>query len=298
MPRPLPRPSPPPLSSRRADGRTAGRPRGRRRRRRSAARRPAGGRCRGAAGRGRGGAGRARGGAEEGPVGIPFPEHSADVLGGLNAQRQSGQLCDVLLVAGEREFPAHRSVLASCSSYFHRLFTSGVAADRQSVYALDFVRAEALDALLDFAYTATLTVSHASVRDVLSAASLLEIPPVRDVCAHLLDTKVLSPPQLGGELGEEDEAEGRERGKEAEGERASRLQAQEYLQLFQQGAQRGGSPNSGSPSLSSTIASPTGQATPPPNTPPTPLHRTCGTRRRKRRRRTRRMRRTGRKRAC
>lgn len=131
---------------------------------------------------------------EEGPVGIPFPEHSADLLDGLNRQRLNGLLCDVLLVVQEREFPAHRSVLASCSSYFHKLFTSGLAAERQSVYALDFVHAEALAALLDFAYTATLTVSRSSVADILSAARLLEISPVQDVCTHLLDTKVLSLP--------------------------------------------------------------------------------------------------------
>ncbi|KAG9343443.1 hypothetical protein JZ751_013607 [Albula glossodonta] len=185
----------------------------------------------GARGRGGGGAG---GWAGEGPVGIPFPEHSAELLCGLNEQRLSGRLCDVLLVAQDREFPAHRSVLASCSSYFHQLFTSGSAAERQSVYALDFVRAEALAALLDFAYTATLTVSRSSVGDVLSAARLLEIPPVRDVCAHLLDTKVLFPQQADSKEG--DEEEGREREKAGEGEQASRLQAQEYLEFFQKGA--------------------------------------------------------------
>ena len=130
--------------------------------------------------------------AEEGPVGIPFPEHSADILGSLNKQRLSGLLCDVLLVAQEREFPAHRSVLASCSAYFHKLFTSA-AADQQNVYALDFLCGEALAAILDFAYTATLTVSRRSVADILSAARLLEVPPIQEVCTHLLDTKVLSP---------------------------------------------------------------------------------------------------------
>lgn len=144
----------------------------------------------GGGGGGRGGAGEA----EEGPVGIPFPEHSADILGSLNKQRLSGQLCDVLLVTQEHEFPAHRAILASCSSYFHKLFTSGAVADQQNVYNIDFVAAEALGALLDFAYTATLTVSHSSVADILAAAHLLEIPPVQDVCTHLLDTKVLSPP--------------------------------------------------------------------------------------------------------
>ncbi|XP_051551040.1 zinc finger and BTB domain-containing protein 7A-like isoform X2 [Myxocyprinus asiaticus] len=192
----------------------------------------------GAGGRGRR-QGRASGSAgvvEEGPVGIPFPEHSADLLGSLNQQRLNGLLCDVLLVAQEREFPAHRSVLASCSTYFHKLFTSGLAADHQRVYALDFVRPEALAALLDFAYTATLTVSRNSVVDILSAARVLEISPVQDVCTHLLDTKVLSPP-AGSEQDEDDEEERGNNGRE----QGIRLRAREYLEFFQRGAHWGSS---------------------------------------------------------
>lgn len=151
-------------------------------------------RLRGTASSGGGGWRGGAGEAEEGPLGIPFPEHSADILGSLNKQRLSGLLCDVLLVTQDREFPAHRSILASCSSYFHKLFTSGAAADQQNMYNIDFVAAEALGALLDFAYTATLTVSHSSVAEILAAARLLEILPVQDICTHLLDTKVLSPP--------------------------------------------------------------------------------------------------------
>ncbi|XP_040040543.2 zinc finger and BTB domain-containing protein 7A isoform X1 [Gasterosteus aculeatus] len=180
-------------------------------------------------GGGRGGAGEA----EEGPVGIPFPEHSADILGSLNKQRLSGLLCDVLLVAEDQEFPAHRSVLASCSSYFHKLFTSGAAADQQNVYNIDFVAAEALGALLDFAYTATLTVSHSSVADILTAARLLEVPPVKDVCSHLLDTKVLSPPAGIERRDEDEDEEGKGRGGREQG---NRVRAREYLEYFQKGA--------------------------------------------------------------
>ncbi|XP_063747431.1 zinc finger and BTB domain-containing protein 7A isoform X1 [Eleginops maclovinus] len=183
-------------------------------------------------GGGRGGAGEA----EEGPVGIPFPEHSADILGSLNKQRLSGLLCDVLLVSQEQEFPAHRSVLASCSSYFHKLFTSGATADQQNIYNIDFVVAEALGALLDFAYTATLTVSHSTVADILAAARLLEIPPVQDVCTHLLDTKVLSPP-AGSErrdADEEDEGKGKGRGGREQG---NQVRAQEFLEFYLRGAQ-------------------------------------------------------------
>ncbi|KAG8543930.1 hypothetical protein GDO81_010969 [Engystomops pustulosus] len=125
--------------------------------------------------------------AVDGPIGIPFPDHGSDVLCALNGQRQRGELCDVLLLCQGRDFPAHRSVLAACSLYFRQLFTSGPAAERLTVYQLDFVTAESLSALLDFAYTATLTLSSGNVGEILDASRLLDIGTVRNVCADLLD---------------------------------------------------------------------------------------------------------------
>ncbi|EHH59078.1 Leukemia/lymphoma-related factor [Macaca fascicularis] len=115
-------------------------------------------------------------GGVDGPIGIPFPDHSSDILSGLNEQRTQGLLCDVVILVEGREFPTHRSVLAACSQYFKKLFTSGAVVDQQNVYEIDFVSAEALTALMDFAY----------------AARLLEIPAVSHVCADLLDRQILA----------------------------------------------------------------------------------------------------------
>ncbi|MBZ3873973.1 Zinc finger and BTB domain-containing protein 7A [Sciurus carolinensis] len=163
-------------------------------------------------------------GGVDGPIGIPFPDHSSDILSGLNEQRTQGLLCDVVILAEGREFPTHRSVLAACSQYFKKLFTSGAAVDQQNVYEIDFVSAEALTALMDFAYTATLTVSTANVGDILSAARLLEIPAVSHVCADLLDRQILAADTGpdAGQLDLEDQA----------GQR-NLLRAKEYLEFFQ-----------------------------------------------------------------
>ncbi|MEE6526391.1 hypothetical protein FKM82_027022, partial [Ascaphus truei] len=167
------------------------------------------------------------GSAVDGPIGIPFPDHSCDVLCALNGQRQRGELCDVLLLCQGRDFPAHRSVLAACSRYFHQLFTSGPAADRLTVYQLDFVTSESLAALLDFAYTATLTLSSGNVGEILDASSLLDISMVRDVCADLLD---------GPFLGQRDTENMVDPG--------NLVRAQEYLEYFQS---RGQAEQAGSP---------------------------------------------------
>ncbi|XP_058515530.1 zinc finger and BTB domain-containing protein 7A [Ochotona princeps] len=163
-------------------------------------------------------------GGVDGPIGIPFPDHSTDILSGLNEQRTQGLLCDVVILVEGREFPTHRSVLAACSQYFKKLFTSGAVVDQQNVYEIDFVSAEALTALMDFAYTATLTVSTANVGDILSAARLLEIPAVSHVCADLLDRQILAA-DAGAEAGQVDLGD--------EIDQRNLLRAKEYLEFFQ-----------------------------------------------------------------
>ncbi|XP_053559496.1 zinc finger and BTB domain-containing protein 7B [Bombina bombina] len=120
-------------------------------------------------------------------IGIPFPEHSSDILSSLNEQRHRGVLCDITIKTRGLEYRTHRAVLAACSHYFRKMFTGTQAcASRREVCHLDFLKPDALGALLDFAYTATLTISNANMRDVLRAARLLEIPCVVEACVEIL----------------------------------------------------------------------------------------------------------------
>ncbi|KAM8921717.1 zinc finger and BTB domain-containing protein 7B [Pelodytes ibericus] len=120
-------------------------------------------------------------------IGIPFPEHSSDLLSNLNEQRHRGVLCDITIKTRGLEYRTHRAVLAACSHYFRKLFTTGQpGVPARDVCQLDFLKPDALGALLDFAYTATLTISSANMRDVLRAARLLEIPCVVDACVEIM----------------------------------------------------------------------------------------------------------------
>uniref|UniRef100_A0A8C8RHQ9 Zinc finger and BTB domain-containing protein 7B n=1 Tax=Pelusios castaneus TaxID=367368 RepID=A0A8C8RHQ9_9SAUR len=125
---------------------------------------------------------------EDDLIGIPFPEHSSELLSSLNEQRQLGLLCDMTIKTQGLEYRTHRAVLAACSRYFKKLFAGpgpGPGAG-QEVCELDFVGPEALGALLEFAYTATLTISSANMGEVLQAARLLEIPCVIAACVEIL----------------------------------------------------------------------------------------------------------------
>lgn len=127
---------------------------------------------------------------EDGLIGIPFPEHSNELLSHLNNQRRTGLLCDLTLTSHGARYPTHRSVMAAVSLYFRRLFGTeegrGEGGGGFSVCQLDCVAPDALDALLEFAYTATLTIPSSGMRDVLRGAQLLGIQCVADACRDIL----------------------------------------------------------------------------------------------------------------
>ncbi|KAF7663616.1 hypothetical protein LDENG_00205300 [Lucifuga dentata] len=80
--------------------------------------------------------------------------------------------------------------MAAVSLYFRRLFGAeeggGEGGGGFSVCQLDCVAPDALDALLEFAYTATLTIPSSGMRDVLRGAQLLGIQCVADACRDIL----------------------------------------------------------------------------------------------------------------
>lgn len=156
---------------------------------------------------------------EEDLIGIPFPNHSSDVLCSLNEQRRDGFLCDVVLVVKDQEYRTHRSVLAACSQYFKKLFTVAMGdgdPSHHGVYELDFVAPESLTAILEFAYTSTLTVTPSNVKEILGAARLLEIPCIINVCLEIMDTG--GGGSTGGGVGEGEEEEDEEEDEEEEEE--------------------------------------------------------------------------------
>ncbi|CAN9513639.1 unnamed protein product [Ophioblennius macclurei] len=135
---------------------------------------------------------------EDGLIGIPFPEHSNELLSHLNNQRRTGLLCDLTLTSRGARYPTHRSVMAAVSLYFRGLFGAeegggggggggdGGGGGGFSVCQLDCVEPDALDALLEFAYTATLTIPSSGMKDVLRGAQLLGIQCVADACRDIL----------------------------------------------------------------------------------------------------------------
>lgn len=141
---------------------------------------------------------------------MDFPGHFQNIFKELNHQRLRAQLCDCVVLIGGRSFPAHRSILAACSSHFKALLSSGDSGDETEVQIcgqkacpgvmeLDpgVVTADAFSTLLDMIYTSNLSLTATNVMDVLLAASYLHLNTVVKACKNHLSKKNFptSPPK-------------------------------------------------------------------------------------------------------
>lgn len=114
-------------------------------------------------------------------------KHSAQVLSGLNGLRLAGSFCDVSLCVEDSDYPCHRVVLASFSPYFKAMFSNEMAERSQSRIVLNGVESDTLRQLIEYAYTSEIGISRANVQSLLSAANLLDVTPVREVCCTFLE---------------------------------------------------------------------------------------------------------------
>lgn len=108
----------------------------------------------------------------------------------LNALRKSGQFCDVKLQVCGHEMPAHRAVLACCSPFLFEIFNSDNDSHGVSHVKFEDLNPEAVEVLLNYAYTAQLKADKDLVRDVYSAAKKLKMDRVKQVCGDYLLSKM------------------------------------------------------------------------------------------------------------
>ncbi|XP_048418506.2 kelch-like protein 25 [Stegostoma tigrinum] len=117
--------------------------------------------------------------------------HPESVLAQLDSLRRQRLFTDVTLRAGRRSFLCHRAVLAACSRYFAAMFGGGLReSGEREVDLRASVHPEALEPLLDYAYTARLALSDANAERLLQAGDMLQFPDVRDAAAAFLERRL------------------------------------------------------------------------------------------------------------
>ncbi|XP_028267808.1 kelch-like protein 20 isoform X2 [Parambassis ranga] len=116
--------------------------------------------------------------------------HPNTVLQGLNSLRHNNAFCDVTLCCGGQEFPCHRIVLASFSSYFQAMFSTDLIESKQERVAINGVEPQMVGMLVSYAYTSEVYISKANVQALLAAANLLDVMAVREACCRFMERQM------------------------------------------------------------------------------------------------------------
>lgn len=122
--------------------------------------------------------------------------HFTCLMDRLNEQRLfQPDLCDVdiVLVRQKNTFPAHKGVLAAYSQFFHTLFTQNKQLQRVEL-SLEALTTQGLQQILNFIYTSKLLVNSCNIKDVMNAATLLQMTDIATSCQELISSRSLNLP--------------------------------------------------------------------------------------------------------
>ena len=117
-------------------------------------------------------------------------EHMKGAFRTMNNLRKDKIMCDILLTVDDREIFAHKLVLVSTIPYFYAMFTSDLVESKQSNITLKDMDASAVEALIEFAYTANLNVTSTNVQTLLPVATILQMSRVQKACCEFLKAQL------------------------------------------------------------------------------------------------------------
>ena len=109
-------------------------------------------------------------------------EHSRIAFEYLNALRLKGELCDATLCVNSKKLKAHRVVLAACSQYFESMFIGEFSEPPGEDVIIEEVSEDALETLVEFAYTSNLKLTDKNVHTIVEAADVLQLVGVKGAC--------------------------------------------------------------------------------------------------------------------
>eukprot|EP00117_Sycon_ciliatum_P027820 scpid21003/ scgid22509/ Kelch-like protein diablo len=110
--------------------------------------------------------------------------HGMCSMGAMNHLRDS--LCDVELLVEKNSIRAHRVVLAACSPYFRAMLAGQMTERHQRTIEMHDVEYESVNSIVEYFYTASLSISIESVQQLMVTASMLQVKEVQTACARFM----------------------------------------------------------------------------------------------------------------
>lgn len=104
--------------------------------------------------------------------------------------RNDSKFTDVVLVVGSKRIPAHKVIMSALCDYFHAMFSNNLSESHQNTVTINNVDPDALEALVNYAYTAKLEIRVDNVENLLASACLLQVDSVKDACCEFMKSQL------------------------------------------------------------------------------------------------------------
>ena len=108
----------------------------------------------------------------------------------MEGMRQTRMFCDVTLVAGNVDIPAHRNVLASSSPYFLALLTGSFAESNSSRILIENVEPGILGLLVEYIYTSQISITKDNADRIFIASKMFQFWEVTEACSKFIKNQI------------------------------------------------------------------------------------------------------------
>ncbi|KAG8437047.1 hypothetical protein GDO86_007939 [Hymenochirus boettgeri] len=116
--------------------------------------------------------------------------HARIILSQMNQMRHQLEFCDVQIQIGDKIFKVHKLVLAASSPYFAALLAGGMKESLNDVVQIQGVDPNSFQLLLDFVYTGSVKISTENVQKLMTAADMLQLSHVVELCCDFLKEQI------------------------------------------------------------------------------------------------------------
>jgi len=114
----------------------------------------------------------------------------AQIQRSLRLLRDDELLCDFTILVGDESYKVHKIMMAACSDYFKGMLIHDSLEARHNKVCLQHVSPLAIEAIIDFCYTSSISLNTETVQEVLVAASILQIHEVQNLCVKFIEHRV------------------------------------------------------------------------------------------------------------
>ena len=114
-------------------------------------------------------------------------EFYAEPIFNYSRYLESGQLCDCTIRVGDKEYAAHRAVLANGSGHFLHVFTSGMREDQNRTVEVKGKYCRDFPKLLEFLYTGAISVNEDEMVPLLDMSNYYDVPALEELLHGMME---------------------------------------------------------------------------------------------------------------